>query len=44
MMLEILRNGLLLFGIDPYWQGVFVGAIIVIAVSLDRFRKSVGRD
>jgi ribose transport system permease protein len=44
IMLEILRNGLLLFGIDPYWQGVFVGAIIVIAVSLDRFRKSVGRD
>ena len=44
VMLEVLRNGLLLFGIDPYWQGVFVGAIIVIAVSLDRFRKSVGRD
>ena len=39
IMLEVLRNGLLLFGIDPYWQGVFVGAIIVIAVSLDRFRK-----
>jgi ribose transport system permease protein len=39
IMLEVLRNGLLLFGIDPYWQGVFVGGIIVIAVSLDRFRK-----
>ena len=39
IMLEVLRNGLLLFGIDPYWQGVFVGAIIVVAVSLDRFRK-----
>jgi ribose transport system permease protein len=39
IMLEVLRNGLLLFGIDPYWQGVFVGAIIVIAVSIDRFRK-----
>ena len=39
IMLEVLRNGLLLFGIDPYWQGVFVGGIIVVAVSLDRFRK-----
>ena len=44
IMLEILRNGLLLFGIDPYWQGVFVGAIIVIAVSLDRLRKHPGKD
>ena len=40
VMLEILRNGLLLFGIDPYWQGVFVGAIIIIAVSIDRFRQA----
>jgi ribose transport system permease protein len=39
IMLEVLRNGLLLFGIDPYWEGVFVGGIIVVAVSLDRFRK-----
>ena len=39
IMLEVLRIGLLLFGIDPYWQGVFVGGIIVIAVSLDRIRK-----
>jgi ribose transport system permease protein len=44
IMLEILRNGLLLFGIDPYWQGVFVGAIIVVAVSLDRLRKHPGKD
>jgi ribose transport system permease protein len=44
IMLEILRNGLLLFGIDPYWQGVFVGAIIVIAVSLDRLRKGARKD
>jgi ribose transport system permease protein len=39
IILEVLRNGLLLFGIDPYWQGVVVGAVIIIAVSLDYFRK-----
>jgi ribose transport system permease protein len=44
VMLEILRNGLLLFGIDPYWQGVFVGAIIIIAVSIDRFRHGTMKE
>jgi ribose transport system permease protein len=39
IILEVLRNGLLLFGIDPYWQGVFVGAVIILAVSVDYFRK-----
>jgi ribose transport system permease protein len=39
IILEVLRNGLLLFGIDPYWQGVFVGAVIILAVSIDYFRK-----
>ena len=38
IILEVLRNGLLLFGIDPYWQG-FVGAVIILAVSIDYFRK-----
>ncbi|MGA8655602.1 MAG: ABC transporter permease [Chthoniobacterales bacterium] len=39
IILEVLRNGLLLFGVDPYWQGVFVGAVIILAVSVDYFRK-----
>jgi ribose transport system permease protein len=44
IILEILRNGLLLFGIDPYWQGVFVGAVIILAVSIDYFRKLLRRE
>lgn len=44
IILEVLRNGLLLFGIDPYWQGVFVGAVIVLAVSIDYLRKRFGRE
>jgi len=39
MILEVLRNGLLLFGVDPYWQGIFVGAVIILAVSVDYFRN-----
>jgi ribose transport system permease protein len=44
IILEVLRNGLLLFGIDPYWQGVFVGAVIILAVSIDYFRKILRHD
>jgi len=44
IILEVLRNGLLLFGIDPYWQGVFVGAVISLAVSIDYFRKLLRHD
>jgi ribose transport system permease protein len=44
IILEVLRNGLLLFGIDPYWQGVFVGAVIILAVSIDYFRKLLRQD
>jgi len=44
IILEVLRNGLLLFGIDPYWQGVFVGAVIILAVSIDYFRKLFRRE
>jgi ribose transport system permease protein len=44
IILEVLRNGLLLFGIDPYWQGVFVGAVIILAVSIDYFRKLLRHD
>lgn len=37
-LIEIIRNSLLLAGVDPYWQGTFVGAFIILAVLLDRLR------
>lgn len=39
VILELLRNGLLLLGVDPYWQSVFVGLVIVVAVLVDNLRK-----
>ena len=42
-LLEVIRNGLLLIGVDPYWQGTFVGLFILLAVLLDRYR-SRGRE
>ena len=38
LLLEIIRNSLLLAGVNPFWQGLFVGAFILFAVLLERFR------
>lgn len=38
-LIEIIRNGLLLAGVDPYWQGAFVGLFIILAVLLERIRS-----
>ena len=37
-LLEVIRNSLLLAGVDPYWQGTFIGLFIIFAVLLEKFR------
>jgi ribose transport system permease protein len=37
-LIEVIRNSLLLAGVDPYWQGTFVGLFIIGAVALERLR------
>jgi ribose transport system permease protein len=37
-LIEVIRNSLLLAGVDPYWQGAFVGLFIILAVLLERIR------
>jgi ribose transport system permease protein len=39
-LIEIVRNALLLGGVDPYWQGTFVGLIIAGALFLERARRA----
>lgn len=39
-LLGILTNGLILLGVSAYWQQVFSGAIIVLAVTLDTWRRN----
>jgi len=41
-LIELIRNGLLMAGVDSNWQGFFVGIIIVFAVFLNRIRGSRG--
>ena len=37
-LIEVIRNGLALFGADTYWEQVFVGSIIIMAVLVDKLR------
>lgn len=36
---SILQNGFVVLGVQPYWQQVAVGAVIIIAVFLDQLRR-----
>jgi ribose transport system permease protein len=44
LLIEVIRNSLILLGISTFWQGTFVGSFIVIAVAFDRFRQVRGAD
>ena len=37
IIMVLIRNGLNLIGVDPYWQGTAIGSVIVAALLLDRF-------
>jgi ribose transport system permease protein len=37
-LIEVIRNSLLMAGVDANWQGAFVGLFIVLAVLLQRIR------
>jgi len=39
LFLGVLRNGLNLLNVSPFYQQVFIGLLIVIAVIIDKFRK-----
>jgi len=38
-IMGVLRNGLILLGLSAFWQQFALGAIIILAVAMDRFRK-----
>jgi len=44
LLIEVIRNSLILLGISTFWQGAFVGSFIVIAVAFDRFRNARSPD
>ena len=38
-IMGVLRSGLILLGLSAFWQQFALGAIIILAVAMDRFRK-----
>ncbi len=42
MIIGTLNNGLTLTGVDPFWQDVSRGALLIGAVSFDRLRSRLG--
>jgi ribose transport system permease protein len=44
VLIEMIRNSLTLLGINPFWQGAFVGGFIIMAVAFDRLRAYLGSD
>jgi ribose transport system permease protein len=39
VLVEVIRNALLIAGVNPFWQGMFVGGFILAAVILERIRS-----
>ncbi|MGP2494210.1 ABC transporter permease [Mesorhizobium sp. PUT5] len=35
-LIEVIRNSLILLGVDSFWQGTFVGSFIIVAVLFNR--------
>ena len=36
----VLQNGFIIAGVQPFWQQVAIGAVLIIAVYLDQLRRS----
>ncbi len=44
LLIEVIRNSLILLGISTFWQGMFIGSFIIIAVAFDRLRNLRSQD
>ena len=40
LIIGVLRNGLVLMGISPFWQETVIGAVIILAVGVDKWTRS----
>lgn len=39
----ILTSGFVVMGIQPFWQNVAIGVVLLLAVWLDQYRRKGGR-
>lgn len=40
LIIGVLRNGLVLLGISPFWQTTIVGIVIILAVGIDKWTRT----
>jgi ribose transport system permease protein len=40
LIIGVLRNGLILLGISPFWQTTIIGGVIILAVAIDKWTAS----
>ena len=40
LIIGVLRNGLVLLGISPFWQETIIGLVIIIAVAIDKWTRA----
>jgi ribose transport system permease protein len=38
LLIEVIRNSMILLGISTFWQGMFIGTFIIVAVAFDLIR------
>jgi ribose transport system permease protein len=41
LIIAVIQNGLIFLGIDPFWQFIAVGSVIILAVLVDQAKKRV---
>jgi len=41
LIISIIQNGLIFLGIDPFWQFIAVGTVIILAVLVDQAKKQL---
>jgi len=39
LLIVTIRNGLNLMGINPFWQQIAIGSVILVAAVFDRFKE-----
>ncbi len=44
LLIEVIRNALILAGVNSFWQGAFVGGFIIVAVTVQRLRNPTDED
>ncbi len=43
LIIAVLANGLVIMAINPFWQFIAVGVVIIVAVIIDQAREGVVR-